>query len=189
MNIISGTARNLLLTDLPGQEVRPTAGRARKALFDSLGDLTGTGILDLCSGSGAIALEAASRGAAWAVMVEKSPEHSECIRENCRRVTAAGCNAELIEVNADICDFARYAYQLPGPVDLIFADPPYAISGELFRKMASNRKFLDTCRGAKILWEIPDFPGAMGEFIPADHLDKVQFRRFGGTIFLSGTIK
>ena len=66
MNIIAGSARNLILADLPDQEVRPTAIRSRKALFDSLGAMEGLGVLDLCSGSGAIALEAASRGAAWA---------------------------------------------------------------------------------------------------------------------------
>ena len=62
MNIIAGAARNLELLSPPDMEIRPTTGRARKALFDSLGPLDGLGVLDLCAGSGAAALEAASRG-------------------------------------------------------------------------------------------------------------------------------
>ena len=65
MRIIAGIARNIELAAPPGIGVRPTAVRARKALFDSIGSrLAGSVVLDLCAGSGALALEAASRGAA-----------------------------------------------------------------------------------------------------------------------------
>ena len=67
MEIISGLARGVQLTVPPGETVRPTAARARKALFDSLGDLAGTRVADLCAGAGGLGLEAASRGAAEAV--------------------------------------------------------------------------------------------------------------------------
>ena len=189
MNIISGTARNVLLADLPDMEVRPTAGRARKALFDSLGDISGCGILDLCSGSGALALESASRGAAWAAMVEKNPLHIDCIRENCRRISAAGCMTQLIILDFDILNFRRYSRQLPGQPDIIFADPPYAFSAELFHKLISDECFINFNHRSKIIWEIPDTPGAMGEFINIQELAAPQFRRYGKTVFLTGTIK
>lgn len=189
MNIISGMARNLQLTDLPGSAVRPTAVRARKALFDSFGSFDGLGVMDLCSGSGALALEAASRGAKWIFMVENDPLHIECIRENCRRVTAAGVDAKMVIAEYDLLNFHSYSRLMPGKPDLIFADPPYAKSAEFFTSLSENSAFTSFCAGAKMIWEIPDTPGAMGDFIDADFPDKKQFRRFGGTIFLTGVIK
>ena len=82
MNIIAGAARGVVLNVPPGIPVRPTAGRVRKALFDSLGDLSGEHILDLFSGSGALALESLSRGAGSAAMVELSGQHISCIESN-----------------------------------------------------------------------------------------------------------
>lgn len=189
MNIIAGCARNLLLADLPDSEVRPTAGRARKALFDSLGPFDNTGVLDLCSGSGALALEAVSRGAAWAAMVEKDPAHIGCIKENCRRINAAGAKGEMLILEFDVLNFERYRSQLPAAPDVIFADPPYAVSAEIFHSLMKNRSFLSFCGGAKLIWEIPDSPGAMGNFINFPQLHTPQFRRFGSTIFLSGTLQ
>ena len=189
MNIIAGTARNLLLTDLPGVDVRPTAVRARKALFDSLGSFEGKGVIDLCSGSGALALEAASRGAKWVFMVENNPLHLECIRENCRRAAAAGVETSMIISEFDLLNFSRYKHHIPDKADLIFADPPYNKSADFFHALAKNEEFTATLQGATLIWEIPNTPGAAGEFISADFLDKMQFRRFGSTIFLIGVIK
>ena len=189
MNIIAGCARNLKLADLPDSEVRPTAIRARKALFDSIGSFTDKGVLDLCSGSGALALEAASRGAKWAAMVEKDPLHVECIKENCRRITAAGSNSNLLILNFDAVNFSRYMTQLPEKPSVIFGDPPYKISAEIFHSLLNNNTFTDFNANAEIIWEIPDPPGAMGEFIEAKHLKNMQFRRFGSTVFLLGEIE
>ena len=120
MNIISGTARNLQLADLPGMEVRPTSGRARKALFDSLGDFSNCGVLDLCSGSGALALESASRGAAWAAMVEKDPLHYKFICSFIDKLQ----DLSAVPVRGDVFQYlARCREQF----DFIFADPPYAL--------------------------------------------------------------
>ena len=82
MNIIAGNARGVELIVTDDMGVRPTSARARKALFDSLGDLSGVHILDLFAGSGALALEAASRGAASIAMLEISPAHITAINEN-----------------------------------------------------------------------------------------------------------
>lgn len=189
MNIISGCARNLILCDLPDAEVRPTAARARKALFDSLGEFSGKGVLDLFSGSGALALESASRGAKWAAMVENSSAHIENIRENCRRVTAAGSETEMIILESNAADFHRYKMHLPSAPDIIFADPPYARSADFFNLIIGNDSFCSFASGAEIFWEIPDTPGAMGEFITAPFPGEKRFRRFGSSVFLKGIIK
>ena len=189
MNIIAGKARNVPLTDLPDSNVRPTSGRARKALFDSLGDFSGRGVLDLCSGSGALALEAASRGAAWVAMVEKDPAHISCIRENCRRISAAGCDTKMIILEFDVLNFKRFAGNLPQKPEVIFADPPYAVSGDIFHTLGNDREFTAFCKGAELIWEIPDTPGAMGNFINSPALENPGFRRFGSTVFLRGIIK
>ena len=189
MRIISGVARNLELAALPDCEIRPTAVRARKALFDSLGSWNGVAVLDLFSGSGALALEAVSRGAAPVMMVENSPRHQECIRENCRRVAATGANGEKLLLDFDALKPERYLDRLPRKPDVTFADPPYAISGQCFRTLMRDPRFGAALSGGKLVWEIPDTPGAQADFMQAEALTDVGFRRFGGTLFLLGKFR
>ena len=187
MNIIAGKARNLELLVPRGMEIRPTAGRARKALFDSFGPLDGTCVIDLCSGSGAPALEAASRGAAAVVAVEKDPEHVKVIRANADRVLKTGVTCDVRIVNADILGVASYASWLDR-CDLILADPPYADSARLFCELLKDPVFQERAAGRRLIWEIPDHPGAAGEFLQTPGLRDVELRRFGGTLFLFGRI-
>ena len=188
MNIIAGRARNLELVSPPDMEVRPTTGRARKALFDSLGPLEGLGVLDLCAGSGAAALEAASRGAALAVMVEKAPGHINVIRTNAERVRKTGVTAELEIINADILNVRSYV-SLLDRCSLILADPPYAVSAELFRQLMADPLFREHARECHLVWEIPDTPGALGEFLETEGLADSRVRQFGGTLFLLGVVE
>ena len=116
MQIIGGCARNIVLTVPPGIGVRPTAGRARKALFDSLGGrLAGSCVLDLCAGSGALALEAASRGAVKAVLVESDPRHIRVIEENIERVRRTGVECEFDVIQASAGNVAAYIGRIPSP--------------------------------------------------------------------------
>lgn len=187
MNIIAGAARNLELLSPPDMEIRPTTGRARKALFDSLGSLEGLGVLDLCAGSGAAALEAASRGASLAVMVEKNTSHTQIIRANVERVRKTGVNARMEIINADILNVRSYL-SLLDECSLILADPPYAISAELFSKLMTDELFLSHAGECFLVWEIPDTPGALGEFLEVPGTQNWQVRKFGGTLFLMGTV-
>ena len=86
MRIIAGTARGRRLAVPPGKGTRPTSDRAREGLFATLtslrGTLAGAWVLDLYAGSGAIGLEALSRGAARAVLVESDPAAARVIRAN-----------------------------------------------------------------------------------------------------------
>src|SRR5687767_6618632 len=83
MRIISGTAANRILKVPKGLDVRPTPDLVRQAIFNSLGDrVVGAKVLELFAGTGALALECLSRGAATAMCIEKSSKHAGFIRQN-----------------------------------------------------------------------------------------------------------
>ena len=189
MQIIAGKARSLELNAPPGIGVRPTAGRSRKALFDSIGGtLPGSCVLDLFSGSGALALEAASRGAAALWLVESNPRHAAVIEENIRKVRRAGVEASIELLRTSALDTATWVRRISPAPDLIFADPPYAESAEFFRQLTADALFTTAFAGARLIWEIPDMPGSVGAFLDAPHLVNRQIRKFGGTDFLLGEI-
>ena len=186
MRIIAGKARNLELNVPDGIGVRPTSGRGRKALLDSLGPLDGAAVLDLFAGSGAFALECASRGAEEVTMVELSAAHIAVIRENCLKVRRTGVESTLEIIQGDVRNVGLYARKA---ADLIFADPPYAESGALFREVTGNAEFQSAFEGAMLVWEIPDTPGARGEFIDAPPFEDGNLRNLGGVWFFMGTVK
>ena len=186
MRIIAGKARNLELNVPEGMGVRPTSGRGRKALLDSLGPLDEAAVLDLFAGSGAFALECASRGAGEVTMVEQCTAHLAVIRENCRKVQKTGVECRLDTLQGDALNVSLYAHV---PADLIFADPPYAESGIFFKKLTSNPAFQSAFEGALLVWEIPDTPGARGHFIDPQGVEDHSLRNLGGVWFFVGTVK
>jgi 16S rRNA (guanine966-N2)-methyltransferase len=120
MRIIAGQWRTRPLEAPPGPGTRPTADRARETLFSMLvsrlGSFEGLAVLDLFAGSGALALEALSRGASRAYLVERDRAAREAITVNIAKFAAA---AELVGNDATALPSARQ------PCDLIFLDPPY----------------------------------------------------------------
>lgn len=127
MRIIAGSRRSLPLKAPKGMNTRPTQDRTKETLFNVLqSDVYGARFLDLFSGSGAIALEALSRGACCAVMVENAGEAIRCIRENIS-FTGFGDCAKLME-----CDVITALKRLDGqpPFDIVFMDPPYKLGIE-----------------------------------------------------------
>ena len=126
MRVISGALRGRRLAAPKGQDVRPTSDRAREALFSILGDIDGARILDLFAGSGALAIEALSRGAAHATVVEQGKQPLAAIRRN---LEALGIGEAQATVVAD--DVTRALGRLDGPFDIVFADPPYRHAGAL----------------------------------------------------------
>lgn len=187
MRIIGGVARGTVLETPESREVRPTLGRAREALFDSLGDFGGASALDLFAGSGAFALEAASRGAARAVMVENAPRQCKCILRNIEKVRRSGISGELALKSMDVFRGGDFG----GGFDVVFADPPYASSLDSFRRLFSSRRFVSGNPAALVVWEIPDGRGRSGEFVLAakEFAEKnpgaeYNLRKLGGTEFL-----
>ena len=124
MRIITGRARGMKLDTLEGEMTRPTSERAKMAIFSSLQfELEGRYVLDLFAGSGQMGLEAVSRGAAHAVLVDQSKDAVNIIRKNAEKT-------RLAEDCTIVCsDFSEFLRQRRGrdPFDLVFIDPPYGM--------------------------------------------------------------
>ena len=138
MRITGGTLRSRALRAPRGQSTRPTSDRVREALFGILGSagvLARAAVLDLYAGTGALALEALSRGAARAVLVESSREALAALRGNVESL-GVGRDATVLAADARACVPRLSAH---GPFDLVLADPPWALvdSGEATRVLAA----------------------------------------------------
>ena len=122
MRVIAGSAKRIQLKTIEGLDTRPTTDRIKETLFNMISEyLADSNFLDLFSGSGAIGIEALSRGAAKAVFVEQSRKAAECIRENLQ-VTRLTDRAKLMEM--DVMSALKRLEQTH-QFDYIFMDPPY----------------------------------------------------------------
>ncbi|MEO7079819.1 16S rRNA (guanine(966)-N(2))-methyltransferase RsmD [Rhodococcus sp. BP22] len=129
--IVAGIAGGRTLK-VPPRGTRPTSDRVREALFSSLDsrlDLDGAAVLDLYAGSGALGLEALSRGASTVVMVESDARAAEVIRGNAAGIGLPGASVRCAPVSAVL------ASQADRPYDLVLADPPYAIADSAVAQM------------------------------------------------------
>ncbi|MBI4940889.1 MAG: 16S rRNA (guanine(966)-N(2))-methyltransferase RsmD [Actinobacteria bacterium] len=130
--IIAGSAGGRRLETPKGDSTRPTSDRVREALFSVLearGAVRGAVVLDLFAGSGALGLEAASRGAADVVLVDSSRQAAEAARAN---VAALG----MPRVSVVLANALRHVEGRPSrPVDLAFLDPPYAMGEDDLAKV------------------------------------------------------
>ncbi len=123
MRVIAGTARHLPLKTVEGMQTRPTTDRLKETLFNMIqNELAQCRFLDLFSGSGAIGIEALSRGAAEAVFVEKQRKALDCIRAN---LEFTRLNDRAIVMGCDVMDGIRRLEEDGREFDLIFMDPPY----------------------------------------------------------------
>ncbi len=122
MRVIAGSAKRLQLKTIEGMDTRPTTDRIKETLFNMIsGYIADSNFLDLFSGSGAIGIEALSRGAAHAVFVEQSKKAMKCIKENLH-YTKLFDRADLYE--ADVIN-ALNRLENKETFDYIFIDPPY----------------------------------------------------------------
>jgi 16S rRNA (guanine966-N2)-methyltransferase len=122
VRVIAGAAKGIRLGHVP-RGVRPVSDMAREGLFSSLGSsVAGARVLDLYAGTGALAIEALSRGAEAAVLVEGSRSVVRLIGDNLARARTA---ASASVVASDVHRFLMRDDKSDGPFDLVFADPPY----------------------------------------------------------------
>lgn len=156
MRIISGEAKGRRIEAAEGADIRPTTDRAREAIFNSLFSLGGVESLkvaDLFAGTGALGLEALSRGAAHATFVESSAAALKILRSN---IADLGCEDRSAVISGDVMSELVSGGQLEQQgFDLAFCDPPYAFDrwDELLSKLncrilvaESNRKIkLNSC--------------------------------------------
>jgi len=136
LRIVAGNWRSRLLqiADVPG--LRPTAARIRETLFNWLGPgIHGASCLDLCAGTGALGIEALSRGASRAVFVEPSPLATAVLKSNIASLNASG--AEVLNIDAQ--SYLRGPNV--EPFDVVFVDPPFVtdLQSELCRLLTLQR--------------------------------------------------
>ena len=133
MRIIAGSRKGHTIFAPKGRSTRPTGDRVREAAFNLIGPIDGASVLDLFAGSGAMGLEALSRGAARAVFVESDPDASRAIERNLDKLRLTG--ATVVRRDARTALAAEAA--AGRTYDLVLADPPYEDWPELERSLAS----------------------------------------------------
>lgn len=177
MRVISGSAKGKRLAVFQGGTIRPTPDRVREALFSilysRLGSLKGKKVLDLFSGTGAMALEALSRGCRRAILVDQSPQAARIIPANLK---TCGFEERAAHVRADALQ-ALPGLKVEGPFDLIFLDPPYG--RDLVPKIVKSIVDLELLAPRGIVCaesaRIDPVPEAV------DGLVRVDERRYGST--------
>jgi len=181
MRVIAGSAGGIRLT-VRKRGVRPTMDRVKGAIFSSLGDaVIGARVLDLFAGSGALGIEALSRGASSAVLVEQDRQSAEIIEANLAKTRLRGRVRQQ-----DVFDFLRHAFNSK-TFQIIFADPPYEKTkcGERYtEKLLTNEALprLLEPSGVLVLEKRP------GEVLPQTKLWRIiRQKTYGATevLFLS----
>ena len=130
MRVVAGAAKGRRLVTPPGLDTRPTSDRVREAIFNALGSIdavAGARVLDLFAGSGALGIEALSRGAASAVFVDVSQPALDAVRAN---LDTTGLEGTAIRIDAHKYD--------DGPFDLALLDPPYATTDDQWRALLGH---------------------------------------------------
>jgi 16S rRNA (guanine966-N2)-methyltransferase len=144
VRVVAGEFRGRRLAAPRGRRTRPTADRVREAIFSMLGDLSGARVLDLYAGSGALGIEALSRGAESAVFVERDARAAAVIERN---LASLGLDQPVVREDA-----VRFLALSEGMFDLVFCDPPYdsasRVAGPLAEHLPSR-----TSLGARIVTE------------------------------------
>ena len=170
MRVVAGRYSGRRLAAPAGRATRPTADRVREALFSALGPLEGARVLDLFAGSGALGIEALSRGAAEATFVDSDPRAIRAVRDN---LAALGIDAEVRR--ADARAFLRTAREQQRHYDLVFLDPPYRLAGRLGPGLSSALPEV-IAPGGRVVTESDRRAPLMLE------LDLIDERRYGDTL-------
>ena len=141
MRIIAGTFRSRQLKSLKGLALRPTSDRLRESLFNVLAErIPGCRFLDLFAGTGAVGIEALSRGAAEAVFIENHAPAAALIQKNLDSLAVRGCTRILkLDVLRGLQRLAAEHTPTSAPFDIVFLDPPYAAADEYQRVLSAFR--------------------------------------------------
>src|ERR1043166_4219168 len=184
MRVIAGSAGGVQL-DVPKSGVRPTMDRVKAAIFSSLADeIIGARVLDLCAGTGALGIEALSRGAASALFVEENSAAVDAIERNLARTKLKGAVRKQ-----DVFAFLHSA-QLREPFRIIFADPPYekTKSGGQFTPLLLEDKHLAGMLEPSGVFVLEKRPSE--DMPPLNLWDVARARKYGATevLFLRRSI-
>jgi 16S rRNA (guanine966-N2)-methyltransferase len=173
VRVVAGRFGGRRLKAPPGRRTRPTADRVREALFATLGPLEGTVVLDLFAGSGALAIEALSRGAARAVLVERDPRAADVARANLAALGLGDEEAVVLRMPARRA--IQDARARGDTYDLVLLDPPYGAAADLGPELSEALAPL-LATGAHVVTE-SDRRAPLELTLPAVHE-----RRYGDTI-------
>ena len=180
MRVIAGTARSVPLLSRDGLDTRPTTDRVKEAIFNIIQfEIEGRQILDLFGGSGQMAIEALSRGAAGAVIVDQSKDSVSIIRQNLQKT-------KLTEKAEVVCaDYMEYLNRCKKRFDLIFLDPPYR---EKFLENALNRiSEIDILKsGGIIVCERPAEKALPDAYAAFRRVRDYRYGRTGVTVYRAG---
>jgi len=185
--ISGGFASGLRLRAPKTGQVRPTGVRSRRALLDSIGaqyGWEGKVVVDLFAGSGALGLEALSRGAAEVYLVDRDRVSCAFAGENAEAVKkSAGPGREPVVniVCTDVRNADQRLWNISGEIDIIFSDPPYCDSEKYFNMLTASSSFAEWAGDALLLWESP---GAFRRRNSGSLWSIVERRKFAGTEFL-----
>lgn len=171
MRIVGGRLSGRRLRAPAGRATRPTPDRVREALFSILSTVEGARVLDLFAGSGALAIEALSRGAEEATLVDSSPAATAAIRAN---LEALGLTAEVHRQRA--AAFLERACARARHYDLVFVDPPYRLAPALGRELSTALTPV-LAPGARVVAE-----SDRREPLDLDPLERLDERRYGDTL-------
>jgi 16S rRNA (guanine966-N2)-methyltransferase len=183
--IIAGAARGRRLRTPPGAATRPTADRVREALFSSLdarlGSLAGVRFLDAYAGSGAVGLEARSRGAAAVTLIEGDRATAALIRHNARTL---GLDSVTV-LNAKT---ERIGTEPPagGPCDVVFVDPPYSLPAD--RVTAVLATMLAAGWFSPAAWLVVERSRREDDWRWPAGVEAVQSKRYGETVLWYGRV-
>lgn len=180
MRVIAGSAKGHRLATPPGRDTRPTSDRVREALFSSLAsEVPDATVCDLFAGSGALGIEALSRGAAHATFVERAPRAVAVIEDNLTR-TGLADRAAVRRLEA-----ARFCRDPSGgPFDLVLVDPPYTEPlDRVYRLLADLRAAGGLAAAATVVVERDRRDPALGSHPPAWLAPQAR-RAYGDTVVL-----
>jgi 16S rRNA (guanine966-N2)-methyltransferase len=181
--VIAGAAGGRRLAVPPGQGTRPTSDRAREGLFSTwaslLGALEGVRVLDLFGGSGAVGLEALSRGAAHVLLAEADARAARVIRENVRTLGLPGA-----EVRPGKAEKLIASPPATGAYDLVFLDPPYALTDDAVREILITLRAQGWLAPRAVVTVERSTRG--GEFRWPEGFEGLRSRRYGEGTFWYG---
>jgi 16S rRNA (guanine966-N2)-methyltransferase len=171
MRVIAGELKGQRLVAPRGWKVRPTSDRVREAIFSALGDVTGARVLDLYCGTGALAIEALSRGAARAVLVDRDTRPA---LGNVERL-GLGDRAELVRSDIPHWLESQSAVESERRFDLVFVDAPYKLADRVGQELNTHLPRLLAAGGRAVVESGARRP------LRLDSLEALRQRRYGAT--------